>query len=150
VQQVNLTDEGLGDGTRTLAVEVLVVGPDDWAVNDASSQLLAAGRKVHRCCDSADAPFPCNALIPGRGCPLDQHQIDVVLDISSRGDTRPSISEMGAVCGLRGGIPLVIAGISDLTSFAPWARPVPHEGDIIATCDEAMGSVAPWPHERTA
>ncbi len=69
---------------RAIAAEVLVVGADDWAINDAMSQLRAAGRTVHRCSESAEAPFPCNALIPGRGCPLDRHHVDVVLNIRTR------------------------------------------------------------------
>jgi hypothetical protein len=141
VQQVNLA--GLESGTGARAAEILVVGPDDWAVSDASAQLVAAGRAVHRCCESADAPFPCNALIPGVGCPLDRYDVDVVLDISSRADSHPSISEMGAICGLRAGIPLVIAGISGLAGLSPWATRVPAEGEIVATCDLAVQKAVP-------
>ena len=115
-----------------------MVGADDWAVNDASSQLLAAGRTVHRCHESADSAFPCNALIPGRGCPLDHHPIDVVLDIRSRPEAQPTLAEMGAICGLRDGIPLVIGGMAEYTGFAPWSRRVPPDGDIVATCDQAV------------
>jgi hypothetical protein len=118
------------------AAEVLVVGPDDWAVDDAASQLRAAGRIVHRCHDSADDPFPCNALIPGRGCPLDLHPVDVVLDIRSRPDARPTLAEMGAICGLRAGIPFVTAGMAEISGLGPWATRVPPSGDIVSTCDE--------------
>lgn len=121
-----------------MAAEVLVVGPDDWAISDAASQLYAAGRKVHRCFESADAPFPCNALIPGAGCPLDQHPVDVVLDIRSRPGGEPTMAEMGAVCGVRDGLPLVVAGMVEISGFGPWADPVPLDGDIVATCDEAV------------
>ncbi len=138
--QVNLTV--LTDEPRKkpgIAQEVLVVGSDDWAIGDAAGQLREAGRTVHRCSDSAEAPFPCNALIPGRGCPLDLHHVDVVLNIRSRPESQPSISEMGATCGLRDGLPLVVGGLSDMSSFAPWAEKVPPTGDIVATCDEAVG-----------
>ena len=138
--QVNLTVlAGDPPKKRGIAEEVLVVGSDDWAIGDAAGQLREAGRTVHRCSDSAEAPFPCNALIPGRGCPLDQHNVDVVLNIRSRPESQPSISEMGAICGLRDGLPLVVGGLSDMSSFAPWADRVPPTGDIVATCDEAVG-----------
>jgi hypothetical protein len=123
---------------RGIANVVLVVGSDDWAIGDAAAQLREAGRTVHRCCDSAEAPFPCNALIPGRGCPLDLHDVDVVLSIRSRPESQPTIGEMGAVCGLRDGLPLVVGGLSDMSSFSPWAERVPPTGDIVATCDEAV------------
>ena len=139
VPEVNLTViEGDPPKQAEIAAEVLVVGNDDWAIGDAASQLREAGRTVHRCSDSAEAPFPCNALIPGRGCPLDLHSVDVVLNIRSRPESQPSLSEMGAICGLRDGLPLVVGGLSDMSSFAPWADKVPPTGDIIATCDEAV------------
>ena len=122
----------------TQAAEVLVVGSDDWSIRDAIRQLTAAGRSVHRCSDSADAPFPCNALIEGRGCPLNTGRVDVVLDIRTRADSEPSISEMGAICGLRDGLPLVIAGRSETSGLAPWANLVPVTGDIVSTCDDAL------------
>jgi hypothetical protein len=122
----------------TLAAEVLVVGRDDWAIDEATGQLNAAGRVVHRCSESADAPFPCNALVPGRGCPLNQHHVDVVVDIRTRPGVQPTIHEMGAICGLRDGLPLVVAGISEVSGFAPWADAVPPAGDIVSTCDDAV------------
>lgn len=139
VQKVDLTvvTDDDRDGPP-IAAEVLVVGSDDWAIGDAASQLREAGRVVHRCTDSVDAAFPCNALIPGRGCPLDQHEVDVVLNVRSRGTLQPSISEMGAICGLRDGLPLVVGGLSGLSNFSAWADKVPATGDIVATCDEAV------------
>jgi hypothetical protein len=123
---------------RTIAAQVLVVGADDWAIGDASSQLHSEGRVVHRCCDSAEAPFPCNAMIAGRGCPLDQHDIDVVLDIRTRPTVEPSLWEMGAICGLRDGIPLVVAGVTESSPFSQWSESVSQAGDIVSTCDEAF------------
>jgi hypothetical protein len=128
------------DGTPRTANEVLVVGGDDWAIDDAAGQLTAAGRTVHRCCDSSEHPFPCNALVPGRGCPLEQHPVDAVLIVRSRPAAEPTISAMGAICGLRDGLPVVIGGISDASPFSPWATRVPPTGDIVATCDEAVRS----------
>jgi hypothetical protein len=121
-----------------MAAEILVVGSDDWAINDATSQLHAAGRTVHRCSESAESPFPCNALIPGRGCPLDRRQVDVVLNVRTRPESQPTIAEMGAICGLRDGIPLVVAGMSEMSGFSAWAERVPLEGDIVTTCDAVV------------
>jgi hypothetical protein len=138
VQPVHLAElAGSEPEMTTRAAEVLVVGPDDWAIGDAAAQLAAAGRVVHRCFETSEAPFPCNALIPGRGCPLNQHHVDVVLDIRSRPGGQPSLAEMGAICGLRDGLPLVVAGSMDAGGFAPWAQRVPFAGDIVSTCDQA-------------
>jgi hypothetical protein len=136
---VDLAEPLDGDHPKgTIAAEVLVVGADDWAINDATTQLRAAGRTVHRCSESAEAPFPCNALIPGRGCPLDRHDVDVVLNIRTRPDAQPTLSEMGAICGLRDGIPLVVAGMPEISGFSAWAERVPADGDIVSTCDRVV------------
>ena len=121
-----------------LAVEVLVVGADDWAIRRAAAELTGAGRRVHRCHDSAETPFPCNALIPGRGCPLDTHHVDVVIDVRARANSELSMGEMGAICGLRAGLPLVLAGLSEAAPLEHWAATVPADGDIVTSCDEAM------------
>lgn len=126
-----------GDGEE-YARHVLLVGTDDWAVNDAASRLRAAGRTVHRCCDSINAPFPCNALIPERGCPLDNGPVEVVVTVRPRPQGRPGLGEMGAICGLRAGLPLVTAGVAGVTAFESWAMSVPLDGDLVTTCDEAV------------
>lgn len=124
---------------RRTAEEVLVVGGDDWAIDDASSQLTAAGRTVYRCSDSSETPFPCNALVPGRGCPLDHHPVDAVLIVRSRPIAEPTIAEMGAICALRDGLPVVVGGISEASAFTPWAARVPTSGDILTTLDQTVG-----------
>lgn len=124
--------------TRPSAAEVLVVGSDDWAVRSSAAELSAAGRSVHRCHDDTAVPFPCNALVPGRGCPLDNHHVDVVLNVRASPQAAPSLGEMGAICGLRAGLPLVIAGLSHAMKLAPWATKVPAEGDVVTSCDEAV------------
>lgn len=125
-------------GATTKAAQVLVVGSEEWAIADAAARLRAAGRQVHRCSDNAGAPFPCNAMIPGRGCPLDNHDVDVVLDIRSKADSEPALSEMGAVCGLRDGLPLVIGGLADMSPFAQFGDKVPATGDVVSSCDDAV------------
>lgn len=122
----------------TKAAQVLVVGSEEWAIADASAQLRSAGRKVHRCSDNAGSPFPCNGMIPGRGCPLDKYDVDVVVTIRSRADSEPALSEMGAVCGLRDGLPLVIGGLADMSPFAQFGDKIPTKGDVVSSCDDAV------------
>jgi hypothetical protein len=65
-----------GDNPRSShAVEVLVVEPDVWAVNDASSQLQVPGRTVPGGSERAEVFFPPCADAP-RDCPLDHHDDD--------------------------------------------------------------------------
>ncbi len=136
--EINLADlERDSRLPSTHASEILVVGSDDWAIRDATVRLRAAGRTVHRCSESTDVPFPCNAVVAGVGCPLDRHPVDVVLDIRTRPESQPALSEMGAICGLHGRVPLVLAGLSGSSSFAPFAERVPSDGDIVTTCDKA-------------
>lgn len=125
-------------GPGAAAIEVLVVGVDDWAISEAEDQLVSAGRKVHRCSDSVESPFPCNALVAGRGCPLDKAAVDVVLDVHTQARPKLALSEVGAICGLRHGLPLVVCGISDGSVLAAWAEQVPSGGDIVSTCDRAV------------
>lgn len=119
------------------AKAVLVVGTDQWAIEQAGGQLRAAGRRVLRCHEPGEASFPCNALLPGRVCPLDDG-IDVVLDIRARPVNPPSLSEFGAVCALHARVPLVVAGVPGDSGFGPWAASAVENGvDLIAACDEA-------------
>ncbi len=122
--------------------EVLIVGVDDWAIRDATARMQGAGWIVHGCSDTTEAPFPCNAVIPGRGCPLNEHRVGVVLDVRSRPATELLLSEMGSVCGLRDGLPLILAGPAEGTNLAPWARVVPASGDLVAACQEVVGEEA--------
>ena len=53
------------------APRVLVVGTDDWAIEQSAAALEEAGFGVLRCHEPGEPEFPCNALIEGRTCPLD-------------------------------------------------------------------------------
>jgi hypothetical protein len=46
---------------------------------------------------------------------------------------------MGAVCGLRQGIPVVEGGLSGSSPFGPWSVQVTPSGDIVETCDAVVG-----------
>jgi len=127
---------------KTQAAQILVVGCDDWAIGEAARQLGRAGRTVHRCSDTAETPFPCNALVPGRGCPLDRHDVDVVLVVRERPHAGPGPGDMGAICGLRDGRPLVMAGMSEASGLGEHATRVPPGGDLTATCDRAVAQAS--------
>lgn len=96
---------------------MLVVGTDDWAI-ERSADVLADGRcEVLRCHEPGAPAFPCNLLHPDRGgCPLDR--ADVVVDVRATAHPAPALSEMGAICALRAGQPLLLAGLTAQNPFA--------------------------------
>ena len=62
---------------------MLVVGTDDWAIEQSAAALEEAGFGVLRCHEPGAPAFPCNALIEGRTCPLDVG-FDVVATVRAR------------------------------------------------------------------
>ncbi|MEA3076556.1 MAG: hypothetical protein QOF60_1464 [Actinomycetota bacterium] len=121
---------------------VLAVGTDDWATEQAAAALSRAGHEVLRCHEPGEPTFPCNALVAGRTCPLDAKP-DVVLAMRARPDASATPGEFGAICALRSGTPLVVAGMTSMHPFAAWAnRVVGTGGDAVSACEEAAGAVA--------
>lgn len=119
------------------ARRVLVVGTDQWAIEQAAAQLRAAGRRVLGCHDPGEPSFPCNALVPGRACPVDEG-IDLAVDVRARPVNPPTLDEFGAVCALHAQVPLMVAGVPGDSGFGPWATSAVANGvDLIAACDEA-------------
>jgi hypothetical protein len=145
VSAVPLSDSRQDDGaygSAGAARAVLVVGTDQWAIEQAGGQLRAAGRQVLRCHEPGEPVFPCNALLPGRRCPLDVG-IDVVLDMRARPVNPPALSEFGAVCALHAGVPLVVAGVPGESGFGPWAASGVENGvELAAACDRAAGGAS--------
>lgn len=134
---VGTTTDRTGD--RAL-LTVLVVGTDDWAIDQASSVLEAAGHRSARCHESGEPTFPCNAFLPGRTCPL-RLRLDAVLSVRSRPVPSPAPGEMGVVCALRDGEPLVVAGMSDHNPFATCTTTaVDRHGDIPSACERAVSA----------
>lgn len=119
------------DGRQT----ILVVGTDDWAIEQAAGILGGAGHPVLRCHDPGEPAFPCNALRPGGRCPLDSG-FDVILDIRSRPAPAPTVGETGVVCALHRGVPLLVAGLTNGNPFVPWAE------DVVDTADDLPTAVA--------
>jgi hypothetical protein len=124
---------------------VLVVGTDDWAADRAAASVEQAGLDVLRCHESGQPPFPCNAFIPGRTCPLDAG-FDVVLTVRARPSRESEPGEVGVVCGLRTGRPLVVAGVTMGNPFNKVAKAVVAEGgDAAEACRMATQTKAADP-----
>ncbi len=119
---------------------VLVVGTDDWAIEQSATELEAGGCRVLRCHEPGEPAFPCNALIEGRTCPLDVG-FDVVVAVRARPLSAPSPAELGVVCALHAGTPLVVAGVGSDRLFGPWAAAtVEPGGDVLTACESVANA----------
>ena len=98
-----------GDADFLPKPTVLVVGTDDWAIEQSAAVLEEGGCEVLRCHEPGQPAFPCNALVEGRTCPLDAG-FDLVADVRARPLTTLDPSEFGVICALHQGKPLVVAG----------------------------------------
>ena len=129
---------------------VLVVGTDDWAADRAAASVEQSGLDVLRCHESGQPAFPCNAFIPDRACPLDVG-FDVVLTVRARPARESEPGEVGVVCGLRAGRPLVVAGVTMGNPFTKVATAVVAEGgDAAEACRVAAQSMAADPSTQRA
>jgi hypothetical protein len=136
-QQVQRAGSGSGKSSTWRALTVLAMGTDDWGVEQAASSLVAAGHRTLRCHEPGEPAFPCNALIPGRTCPLDEG-FDVAVTVRARPLPQPSQSEFGVVCALRIHVPVVVAGMTAVDPFEPWATVIVDPGgDITTACEDA-------------
>ncbi|MGH9018916.1 MAG: hypothetical protein ACRDY1_14290 [Acidimicrobiales bacterium] len=118
---------------------VLVVGTDDWAIEQSAAALVEAGFGVLRCHEPGEPEFPCNALIEGRTCPLEVG-FHVVATVRARPLDTMAPGEMGVVCALRTGIPLVAAGVAPDRPFGPWAAvTVEQGGELVNACEKVAG-----------
>lgn len=123
---------------RDADVTVLVVGTDDWAIEQSAASLESAGYRVLRCHEPGQPAFPCNAVLPGRHCPLDVGA-EVAVTSRARPVDGPAASETGVICALHAGLPLVVTGISRGAPFTPWAAQVVGDrGDL----PDVVGDVA--------
>ena len=125
---------GVTEGTRVLSV--LVVGTDDWAIEQSAAALQAAGHEPLRCHEPGTPAFPCNALLPGRRCPLDIG-VDAVVTSRARPVSAPTLTETGVTCALHAQVPLVVTGISDRGPFRELAaRVVTSHGSVAAAVED--------------
>lgn len=116
----------------------LVVGTDDWAIEQSANALSGAGHTVHRCHAPGEPAFPCYALRPGGRCPVSMG-IDVAVVVRARPTADPEVGEIGATCALRDGVPLVAAGISRHSPFTGLAATtVGERGDLVSAVVDAV------------
>lgn len=105
----------------------------DGAVADA---LAAAGHDVVRCSPSGARQFPCVGLT-GR-CPLDG-SVDVAVVVHDRPSTEVDAGEVGAICALRDGIPVVVAGNGAHSPLREVASAVATSiDDVVPACERAI------------
>ena len=121
--------------TKTL--DVLVVGADPIATEEAERNLAEHGHRVHRCHEPGRDAFPCLGLADPDACPLDR-AIDVTVLVRRGVHPRPMAAEDGVRCAIRAGIPIVEDGSDFYDPFDPWvARRVGPHDDLIAECTAA-------------
>jgi len=125
----------------------LVVGTDEWAADQAAGALRRGGVEVLRCHHPGDPDFPCNAFISGRVCPLDAG-FDVVVTARARSSPKPESGEMGVICALRTGHPMVVAGVIAGHPFASvTAGEVPEGGNLLEAVAAASESERAGPQD---
>jgi hypothetical protein len=122
------------------AVRVLIVGTDEWAIEQAAATVTATGREVLRCHEPGEPPFPCNAFRPGRSCPVDEG-FDVVVTVRARPSRQVEPAEVGVVCALRANRPVVVAGVGGAGPFETVAAArVPDRGDVVSTSEDVVSA----------
>jgi hypothetical protein len=136
-------DDGRPDrSSDAIRRPILVVGTDDWAVEQSVALLAEAGHETLTCHPPGQPDFPCNALVEGRVCPLDVG-FDIVVSVRARPLDQPAPGEMGVVCGLQRGAALVTAGMGGRNPFDPWAtRAVGSGNDLAAAVDDVAAALA--------
>lgn len=129
----------------TTGLAVLVVGTDDWAIEQAAGSMASAGYEVLRCHEPGEPAFPCNGIRPDRVCPLDRG-FAVAVTMRARPSAQPTQSEFGVTCAIRAGVPLVVGGITEGNPFNEWAHRVDARIDIataVAVATAVVSTEAP-------
>jgi hypothetical protein len=116
-------------------MRVLVVGTEDWAVEQAVEQLEASGCEALTCHPPGERAFPCNVFVDGATCPLTVG-FEIAVTIRTRPLDEPALGEFGALCALRIGTPLISAGMAGRNPFARWSQ------RVVGGLDNLAGVVA--------
>ena len=130
-------------------MRVLLMESDAWAADRAGRRLREAGHQTVRCLDADLDSFPCRALQPGGHCPIDCARVDVALLVRARPWPGFTPRELGAVCALRDGLPLVVLGGESAGPWGPLATVIGEEADVVAACESAAANNVRHAHHRT-
>jgi hypothetical protein len=116
--------------------------PGDAA--EVAARLGAAGHELTYCHGPRDGQAWCSQLGPDGRCPLAEEHVSVVVDARATNDP-PTVRELGALCALRHGTAVVVAGPSPAGTRGPWqladAR-CKHE-DVVEACRTATSITSP-------
>jgi hypothetical protein len=116
-----------------------------------AGRLGAAGHHVTYCHRPGQPSIECVGLAANGRCPLTEPDIAVVVDARShRGPL--TVREFGAVCALRHGTPLVVAGPVPDVQVSPWrdADVRCEPDDVVNACDDAAAPVGAAAHRVVA
>jgi hypothetical protein len=129
------------------SVTALVVGTDDWAIEQGAEAIEESGMAVLRCHEPGAPAFPCNAFRPDGECPLDRG-FDVVVSMRGTPLTTLAPSEFGVVCASRQGAPLIVAGLTSHSPLAPWAVEIVDAADELPEAVVRAASRRPLPVDQ--
>ena len=119
-------------------MDVLVIESNARSATEVARDLRDAGHRVHTCFEAGMETFPCRALFSGGHCPLDAPGVDVALLVRAHPWPSPTARERGAICALRAGVPLVVAGQLVIDPFKRWAAErVDGTDGIVDACERA-------------
>lgn len=128
-------------------MKILITEQRPGAATEVAQRLGAAGHMLTYCHSPDPDDAPCVALGATGRCPLADPDVAVVVD--ARLD-RAVITgaEFGAVCALKHGTPLVVAGPVPDENASPWrdadVRCEPK--DVVAACDQAASPIGAAAH----
>lgn len=105
------------------------------------SRIREAGHQVAYCHGFGPDNIECSGMMLGARCPLDDVDVAVVLDARTHPGPM-TVREIGALCALRHGTPLVISGPVPDAHRSPWRdADAKCDGDVVDACEAATSPV---------
>jgi hypothetical protein len=128
-------------------MKILITEQRPGAATEVAQRLGAAGNTLTYCHSPEPDDAPCVALGSTGRCPLTNLDVAVVVD--ARVDQAViTNAEFGAVCALRHGTPLVVAGPVPDENASPWrdADVRCEPADVVAVCNQAASPIGATAH----